>query len=304
MIQPWVAPGCRGEAYSAAAFMPVQLFSSGGINSLIARTRAGGRRGKQSGSSPVLRCRGRKISFRAAVILLGFVSGIVLTTTADVRAQGLFDALFRIFGGWASPSDNKMGAGGSAVAYCVRLCDGRYFPMPTNAGAPHSSPDKICSALCPASATKVYTGGEIDEASAADGTSYSKLGNAFVYRERMVPDCTCTGKEIGGTVAIDIRSDPTLQPGDVVATKDGLRVFKGSKQPPYQTSDFIPAEDYKGLPAGVRRTLAELRVAPELNRAVEDVAMSPAPAPDPRRALAPRDTPVAEAFPIFSIPIL
>jgi len=257
----------------------------------------------------VVRCRGRKISFRAAVILLGLVSGIVLTTTADVHAQGLFDALFRIFGGWAappsqSPSDNKMGAGGSAVAYCVRLCDGHYFPMPTNAGAPHSSPDKICSALCPASATKVYTGGEIDEASAADGTSYSKLGNAFVYRERVVPDCTCTGKEIGGTVAIDIHSDPTLQPGDVIATKDGLRVFKGSKQPPYQTSDFIPAENYKGLPAGVRRTLAELRVAPQLNRAVEDVAMSPAPAPEPRRALAPRDTPVAKAFPIFSIPIL
>lgn len=255
----------------------------------------------------MLRCRGRKISFRAAVTLLGLVSGIVLTTTAEVHAQGLFDALFRIFGGWAaprqSPSDNKMDAGGS-VAYCVRLCDGRYFPMPANAGAPHSSPDKICSALCPASATKVYTGNEIDQASAADGTSYSKLGNAFVYRERMVPDCTCTGKEIGGTVAMDIRSDPTLQPGDIVATKDGLRVFKGSKQPPYQTSDFIPAENYKGLPAGVRRTLAELRVAPELNGAVEDVAMSPAPAAEPRRALAPRDTPVAEAFPIFSIPIL
>ncbi len=191
----------------------------------------------------MVRCRGRKITLRAAVFLLGLVSGIMLTTT-DVHAQGLFDALFRIFGGWAappsqSPSDNKMGAGGSVVAYCVRLCDGRYFPMPTNAGAPHSSPDKICSALCPASATKVYTGSEVDEASAADGTNYSKLGNAFVYRERMVPDCTCTGKEIGGTVAIDIRSDPTLQPGDVVATKDGLRVFKGSKQPPYQTSDFI-----------------------------------------------------------------
>jgi hypothetical protein len=234
------------------------------------------------------------------VIVLGLVSGGLLMSTDDVHAQGLFDALFRIFGGWAQPpSDQK--PGGPAVAYCVRVCDGRYFPVPSNAGAPNSSPDKICSALCPASPTKVYTGSEIEQASAADGSSYSKLANAFVYRERMVPDCTCTGKDIGGTAAMDIQSDPTLRPGDIVVTKDGLMVFKGSKQVPYQTSDFIPPEDYKGLPAGVRRTLAELRVASEPDGALGDVTTVSAPVMEPRRALSPSDMPVAEAFPIFPL---
>jgi uncharacterized protein DUF2865 len=246
----------------------------------------------------VARCCSRKITFRAAVILLGLVGGVMPMTTDAAHAQGLFDALFRIFsGGWAQPPSEKKTESGGPVAYCVRLCDGRYFPMPRNTGAPQSSPDKICSALCPASATKVYTGGAIDEASAADGSSYSALKNAFVYRERMVPDCTCAGKDIGGTVAMDIHSDPTLRPGDIVVTKDGLMVFKGAKQVPYQTSDFVPPEDYKGLPAGMRRTLAELKVAPQPEHAVADVntsvKTSSAPAPEPRA------TPVAEAFPIF-----
>ena len=215
-------------------------------------------------------------------------------TPDAAHAQGLFDALFRIFsGGWAQPPSEKKPESGGPVAYCVRLCDGRYFPMPKNAGAPNSSPDKICSALCPASVTKVYTGGAIDEASAADGSSYSKLENAFAYRERMVSDCTCTGKDIGGTVAMDIHSDPTLRPGDIVVTQNGLMVFKGSKQVPYQTSDFIPPEDYKGLPAGVRRTLAEQRVAPEPNSAAADVTTAAASVP------APRAKPVAEAYPLL-----
>ncbi len=228
----------------------------------------------------------------------------MLISTNHAHAQGLFDVFNKIFGGWlAQPSEPPRSASGGPVAYCVRLCDGHYFPMPRNAGTPNSSPEKICSALCPASATKIYTGSEIDQASTADGTSYSKLGNAFVYRERLVPDCTCTGKEIGGTAAIDIHSDPTLRQGDVVATKDGLMVFTGSKEVPHQTGDFVLAENYKGLSAGMRRTLAEFRVAPELNSAVGDIATVSAPVPEPRRALAPRDIPVAEVFPIFSFPM-
>jgi hypothetical protein len=123
----------------------------------------------------------------------------------------LFDVLNRIFGGLFSPppSAETKYSGGGPVTYCVRLCDGRYFPTAANAGAPHSSPDKICSAMCPASAAKVYTDSSIDQASAVDGTPYSKLENAFAYRERMVSDCT--GKEIEGIVAIDIHSDPTLR---------------------------------------------------------------------------------------------
>jgi hypothetical protein len=187
----------------------------------------------------VASCRGRKIILRTAVILLALAGGMLISTDR-AHAQGLFDVFNKIFGGWLSPPrESPKNATGGPFAYCVRLCDGRYFPMSANAG---TSPDKICSAMCPASATKIYRGSGIDQASAADGTPYSKLENAFAYRERMVSDCSCTGKEIGGTVALDIHSDPTLRPGDIVATKSGLKVFTGSNEVPHQTGDFIPPD--------------------------------------------------------------
>jgi hypothetical protein len=88
-------------------------------------------------------------------------------------------------------------------------------------------------------------------------------------------------------------------------------VFKGSKELPYQTSDFIPAKYYKDLPDGVRRTLAELRVTPEPKRAIGDVATAKAATepwlstlvPQTNGRLSRRDTPVAEALTIFAFPI-
>ena len=54
----------------------------------------------------------------------------------------------------SAPSSGS-GGGGARVAYCVRLCDGRYFPIQRHANA---TPVQLCSALCPASQTKVFDG--------------------------------------------------------------------------------------------------------------------------------------------------
>jgi hypothetical protein len=200
------------------------------------------------------------------------------------HAQGLFDTISKFFGapsparapdqppmsyadpfGLLSPeTTEEPNVAGPVVAYCVRLCDGRYFPLPRNAGAPHSSPDKICGAMCPASPTKVYSGSQIDQASASNGARYSKLENAFVYRERMVPNCSCTGKDGMGTAVIDIHSDPTLRPGDIVVTENGPMVFKGGRTP-HQLSDFTPVKSHSGLPADLRRQVSAIRVAPKVN---------------------------------------
>jgi Protein of unknown function (DUF2865) len=67
-------------------------------------------------------------------------------------------------------------SGGQYTSYCVRLCDGRYFPL-------HHNSNTICEALCPATKTEIFSGSEIAQATAADGSPYQKLANAFVYRE-------------------------------------------------------------------------------------------------------------------------
>jgi len=120
--------------------------------------------------------------------------------------------------------NENAGSTGHTVAFCVRLCDGQHFPLEQMAS---STPVETCRAICPSSQTKVYFGAEIDAAKASDGTHYSDLKTAFLYRKQLVANCTCNGKDAFGLVSIDVKSDPTLRPGDVVSTKEGLETFNG-----------------------------------------------------------------------------
>ena len=146
---------------------------------------------------------------------------------------------------------------------CVRMCDGRYFPVPRGASGARLDPAKVCTALCPAAETKVFHGGDMQYARANDGTRYASLDTAFTFRERIVPDCSCTGKGPGGLAQIDIESDPTLRAGDIVVTAEGPTVFNGG-QFPYQTSDFTPVGDYARLNRALREKLAEMQVNTEV----------------------------------------
>ena len=115
---------------------------------------------------------------------------------------------------------------GRSVSYCVRLCDGRFFPIQQHAGAESA---QLCEAFCPASPTKLFRGGEIKHSVATDGTRYTSLENAFAYRNRMVPGCTCTGNGSTGLASVDPNTDPTLRPGDMVATAGGSVTVVGSR---------------------------------------------------------------------------
>jgi uncharacterized protein DUF2865 len=104
------------------------------------------------------------------------------------------------------------------AAYCVRLCDGFFFPIqPAKTG----TSAQLCNALCPGSSTKIFYGSEIKHSVGADGTRYAALTNAFAYRKQMAPGCTCNGKDHYGLAAVAIGADPTLRAGDMVATRQG-----------------------------------------------------------------------------------
>ena len=110
--------------------------------------------------------------------------------------------------------------GGARVAYCVRLCDGRYFPIQRSANA---NPAQLCSAFCPATKTQVFNGSQIDHAYASGGQRYADLDNAFVYRQRVVENCSCNGKDSFGLARIDVAADPTRRPGDIIASGDNVK---------------------------------------------------------------------------------
>lgn len=111
--------------------------------------------------------------------------------------------------------------GGSSQAYCVRTCDGRYFPISTSGNQSRAA---SCNSFCPASETKLVYGSNIDTAATEGGKPYSELPNAFRYRDELVDGCTCNGKDPTGLAAVKIEDDPTLRRGDIVASNSGLMV--------------------------------------------------------------------------------
>jgi hypothetical protein len=102
----------------------------------------------------------------------------------------------------------------------VRLCDGRYFPIQRHANA---NPVQLCGSFCPATRTQVFNGSQIDHAIASNGARYADLDNAFVYRQKVVDNCTCNGKDSFGLARIDVAADPTLRQGDIVASGDNVK---------------------------------------------------------------------------------
>ncbi len=194
----------------------------------------------------VLRAPSSHSKSRAAVRAAALAMAALVAAGAPAQA-GFFDFLF---GGWNRPSpppqvnsyaepgapvapavpggpESVRGAGGGGrfVAFCVRLCDGRNFPMERLADA---TPVETCRAMCPTAKTKVFFGTDIAGATARDGAHYADLEHAFLYRKQLVAHCTCNGKDAFGLAPFDLSSDPTLKVGDIVATKDGYKVYTGT----------------------------------------------------------------------------
>ena len=142
------------------------------------------------------------------------------------------------------------GGGGGGQAFCVRTCDGRYFPV---AASDKASRAASCNSFCPASETKVFYGSSIDNAASDNGKPYSELPNAFRYRNELVSGCTCNGKDQVGLAPVKIEDDPTLRKGDVVAGANGLLVAGRSADRRGAELNFSPASErvrskYEHLP--------------------------------------------------------
>ena len=158
-----------------------------------------------------------------------------------------------------APPRRPVAAAGSGPAFCVRSCDGKYFPVMARGGA---TPVQMCQAFCPASATRVFFGSTIDGASAGNGERYADSENAFAYRKALKADCTCNGRDPAGLAPVDLSLDTSLRSGDVIATSNGLLAYSGARLGLNQTPDFTPVASFPGLTADVRARLGEMKVAP------------------------------------------
>ena len=220
-----------------------------------------------------------RVRRRATFVAAATLAGALVLVPGSVSAEGLFDFLF---GGvqkqqtrqapaqanfFADPFGINQPAhpapaprvAGSGPAFCVRSCDGKYFPLTMRGNA---SPVQTCQAFCPASVTKVFYGSNIDSAAAGNGERYADSENAYAYRKALRADCTCNGRSPSGLAPVDLTLDTSLRSGDVVATTDGLVAYTGVRLGADQTAEFTPVASYPGLTADVRARLGEMKVAP------------------------------------------
>jgi hypothetical protein len=230
---------------------------------------------------------------RRRVMLLAALAALVAVSPRPASAGSLFDVFFGggerqpqraapqgnffadLFGFNQQPAPPPRAlASGGGPAFCVRSCDGRYFPLTARGSA---SPAQLCQAFCPASTTKVFFGSTIEGASSANGERYADSENAYGFRKALRADCTCNGRDPAGLSPVDLTLDTSLRPGDVVATTDGLVAYSGARGGVNQSSEFTPVASYPGLTAEVRARLGEMKVAP----AVSDQLASDTPPPAP-----------------------
>lgn len=215
---------------------------------------------------------------RMMLVATAAIASSVVLAPRGASAEGLFDLFFsglqkqqhrqappqsNFFAdpfGQNQPSAPPLRAiaSGGGPAFCVRSCDGRYFPLPRG----NATPIQMCQAFCPASPTKVFFGSTIDGATSATGERYADSENAFAYRKALRADCTCNGRDAAGLAPVDLTLDTSLRAGDVIATTDGLVAYSGIKVGNNQTADFTPVASYPGLTAEVRARLGEMKVAP------------------------------------------
>jgi len=256
-------------------------------------------------------------SFAQAIFAVGLSAFAVVAFASSASAQnGFFDSLFggkrwnngptayadpfpqfNPFGSRPAETTPRAATGDDgSVAFCVRTCDGRYFPIQRHSGI---TPAQACSSFCPASQTKIYNGGTIDNASAADGKRYADLSTAFVYREKIVPGCTCNGKDAFGLVATPIEEDATLRPGDIVATSNGLMAYNGSNGRRHVA--FTPVASYGGLSADLRRKLTETKIAPAVEASATSAQIKPVVLIKPVAQIKPVDAKSASAQPATDV---
>jgi hypothetical protein len=220
-------------------------------------------------------------------LLLAFVTLAPLIAPPPARAEGLLEFLFgsdpepaqraapaprnsapsrrakaRAVGElrYAKPRDGLPATGTgfssepSAGGFCVRTCDGYYFPLIKSTKA---SRQQSCELACPSAPMEIYDGSTIESARNYKGQRYSALPVAFAFRDRAATKCSCNDPQSSQAFfEKTARNDPTLQSGDIVVEDNGAFVYRGSALIPLSNASFMSTQTRDRLRAMLRRTAA------------------------------------------------
>jgi hypothetical protein len=141
------------------------------------------------------------------------------------QGGGFFDRLFGPGTILSPDTPAPASASGTYKTLCVRTCDGYYFPV-SNSALPNKFGEdaQACQRLCPAAEVALYShrssGEDVNQAVSPNGRLYTEMANAFAYRKKFNPSCSCMAA--GQTWADIIKpvDDQTVERGDIVVTEE------------------------------------------------------------------------------------
>ena len=132
-----------------------------------------------------------------------------------------------------SRQQSQKSRGSGARNFCVRTCDGYFFPLDGMKNKGDAARQSACNSACPGAETVLYStrpGEEIDDArTTGDSRRYGELEVAFMHRLKLVPNCSCR-RSNGPSWVEAARNDDTLRRGDIIVTETGMEVYQGSNR--------------------------------------------------------------------------
>jgi hypothetical protein len=222
----------------------------------------------------------------------GFVTGsafilalsTLLAATAPAGAEDLLDFLFGpdteapaqretrtpsgdVRFGPKRPA-KKPGAGGGgggrggthAGGYCVRTCDGYFFPLIKSSRATRQ---QSCNFACPSSTVEIYDGANIETSRNARGETYKALMDSLAGRADSSARCSCNDPSTSAAYSRDAaRTDPTLQNGDFVIEDEGALVFGRQGLVPLAEARFVAPRQRASVLGLIRRDGVSSPAAP------------------------------------------
>lgn len=136
----------------------------------------------------------------------------------------------------ATPGSGLPNAEQVADGFCVRTCDGYYFPLIKSSNATRQ---QSCEFACPSAPMEIYEGSSIEQARNHRGERYASLANAFSFRDKAKENCSCNNPASSQAFFVKLASaDPTLRSGDVVVEPTGAFVYSGKRLVPLARADI------------------------------------------------------------------
>ena len=166
---------------------------------------------------------------------------------------------------------------GTFRTLCVRSCDGYYFPISFSTVAEHFRQDEqTCQSMCPGAQVELYyhrmpNQDSEDMVSVAANIPYSDLPNAFDYREKFNPECSCrtnTGnfQEIAGSSEFVTEEEARTTTAATSQPKIGTPVFRPDPGLDPESSANLQG----GLDEAALLALAEGPEAPDAQTVTQD----------------------------------